>query len=394
MEIYDKIQGIQRGIEIMMKKLEKFRRENAGLYWCIVVLTFITGLWPAGIFLIVTANLRTGDDMEEREQPYAPNQEVPFSQPEPPRTPGKNRNPKSMLRKTTGNLLIVAGGIFALAFFIAGIDQFLLWMPEYPLDAVRDSYVEFLFMGISLCVVLMGIIRNRRAERYRNYVAMLRGRDAAGFREIAKASSYSLRTVKGDLQDMVNAGIFGKDAWLDYTAGCLILTPEGRRAAEKRRMQEEEERKKKDRSRNPDDREQLKNEEILAEIRSLNEEIVNPAISDKTDRIERITRQIFEHQGDSPETDRKLRSFLDYYLPTTLKMLRTYRELEQQNIQGENINTTMRKIEEIMGKVAAGFEKQLDNLYQNDMLDITSDIAVMEQMMIRDGLSGGEGLKL
>lgn len=54
----------------------------------------------------------------------------------------------------------------------------------------------------------------------------------------------------------------------------------------------------------------------------------------------------------------------------------------------------MRKIEEIMGKVAAGFEKQLDNLYQNDMLDITSDIAVMEQMMIRDGLSGGEGLKL
>lgn len=75
-------------------------------------------------------------------------------------------------------------------------------------------------------------------------------------------------------------------------------------------------------------------------------------------------------------------------------MLRTYRELEQQNIQGENINTTMRKIEEIMGKVAAGFEKQLDNLYQNDMLDITSDIAVMEQMMIRDGLSGGEGLKL
>lgn len=140
-----------------------------------------------------------------------------------------------MLRKTTGNLLIVAGGIFALAFFIAGIDQFLLWMPEYPLDAVRDSYVEFLFMGISLCVVLMGIIRNRRAGALPQLCRDAPRERCGRFQRNRKSIFYSLRTVKGDLQDMVNAGIFGKDAWLDYTAGCLILTPEGRRAAEKRR---------------------------------------------------------------------------------------------------------------------------------------------------------------
>ncbi|MFR8251565.1 MAG: 5-bromo-4-chloroindolyl phosphate hydrolysis family protein, partial [Anaerovoracaceae bacterium] len=92
-------------------------------------------------------------------------------------------------------------------------------------------------------------------------------------------------------------------------------------------------------------------------------------------------------------SDRKLRSFLDYYLPTTLKMLRKYRDLERQEVRGENIGTTMRKIEEMMDKVTAGFEKQLDNLYQNDMLDITSDIAAMEQMMVKDGLSDDGELK-
>lgn len=74
-------------------------------------------------------------------------------------------------------------------------------------------------------------------------------------------------------------------------------------------------------------------------------------------------------------------------------MLRKYRDLERQEVRGENIGTTMRKIEEMMDKVTAGFEKQLDNFYQNDMLDITSDIAAMEQMMVKDGLSDDGELK-
>ena len=203
-----------------------------------------------------------------------------------------------------------------------------------------------------------------------------------------------MRTVKNDMQDMVSAGIFGKDAWIDFTSGYLILTQEGRRAVEERKSEQKAAGKKEaERRRQMQDQEQLKSEEILEEIRRLNGSIKNTEVSGKIDRIEKVTRRIFEHEGNSPESDRKLRSFLDYYLPTTLKMLRKYRDLERQEVRGENIGTTMRKIEEMMDKVTAGFEKQLDNLYQNDMLDITSDIVAMEQMMVKDGLSDDGELK-
>ncbi len=384
----------------MLRQLDKLRRENSGLYWFIVVITFLTGFWPLGLFLIVTGSIRDGRDDGGQEHPYSSEGDCPegreFSRdPENrPRTVRRPKNARIMLRKTTGNLLIGAGGICAICFFLAGIDDFLLWMPQYPLEALRDSYVEFLFMGISLFAVLMGALHNRKTDRYRNYLAMLQGQDAAELREIARASSYSVRTVKNDMQDMVSAGIFGKDAWIDFTSGYLILTQEGRRAVEERKSEQKAAGKKEAESRRQmQDQEQLKSEEILEEIRRLNGSIKNTEVSGKIDRIEKVTRRIFEHEGNSPESDRKLRSFLDYYLPTTLKMLRKYRDLERQEVRGENIGTTMRKIEEMMDKVTAGFEKQLDNLYQNDMLDITSDIAAMEQMMVKDGLSDDGELK-
>lgn len=384
----------------MLRQLDKLRRENSGLYWFIVVITFLTGFWPLGLFLIVTGSIRDGRDDGGQEHPYSSEGDCPegreFSRDSEnrPRTVRRPKNARIMLRKTTGNLLIGAGGICAICFFLAGIDDFLLWMPQYPLEALRDSYVEFLFMGISLFAVLMGALHNRKTDRYRNYLAMLQGQDAAELREIARASSYSVRTVKNDMQDMVSAGIFGKDAWIDFTSGYLILTQEGRRAVEERKSEQKAAGKKEaERRRQMQDQEQLKSEEILEEIRRLNGSIKNTEVSGKIDRIEKVTRRIFEHEGNSPETDRKLRSFLDYYLPTTLKMLRKYRDLERQEVRGENIGTTMRKIEEMMDKVTAGFEKQLDNLYQNDMLDITSDIAAMEQMMVKDGLSDDGELK-
>ena len=173
-------------------------------------------------------------------------------------------------------------GICAICFFLAGIDDFLLWMPQYPLEALRDSYVEFLFMGISLFAVLMGALHNRKTDRYRNYLAMLQGQDAAELREIARASSYSVRTVKNDMQDMVSAGIFGKDAWIDFTSGYLILTQEGRRAVEERKSEQKAAGKKEaERRRQMQDQEQLKSEEILEEIRRLNGSIKNTEVSGK-----------------------------------------------------------------------------------------------------------------
>ena len=79
--------------------------------------------------------------------------------------------------------------------------------------------------------------------------------------------------------------------------------------------------------------------------------------------------------------------------PTTLKILHAYAQLESQGIEGENITAAKARIEGMMGKVVEGFEKQLDRLFEHDVMDITSDVAVLEKMLRKDGLSG-DGLKL
>ena len=85
----------------------------------------------------------------------------------------------------------------------------------------------------------------------------------------------------------------------------------------------------------------------------------------------------------------QLRSFLSYYLPTTLKILRAYARMEEQGVEGENIRSAKARIEGMMDKVVEGFEKQLDKLFQDDAMDIATDVQVLERMLEKDGLSGG-----
>ena len=71
-----------------------------------------------------------------------------------------------------------------------------------------------------------------------------------------------------------------------------------------------------------------------------------------------------------------------------MKILRSYAQLEDQGIEGENISATKARIEGMMDMVVKGFETRLDKLFQSDALDISSDVSVLEQMLQRDGLAG------
>ena len=128
---------------------------------------------------------------------------------------------------------------------------------------------------------------------------------------------------------------------------------------------------------------------VLGEIRRLNDDIDDPVMSQKIDRIGEITGKIFAYQKQSPNRAGQLRSFLSYYLPTTLKILRAYARMEEQGVEGENIRSAKARIEGMMDKVVEGFEKQLDKLFQDDAMDIATDVQVLERMLEKDGLSGG-----
>ena len=82
----------------------------------------------------------------------------------------------------------------------------------------------------------------------------------------------------------------------------------------------------------------------------------------------------------------QIRRFMDYYLPTTLKLLNAYDRMDDAGISGVNIDGTKGKISAMMDTISTAFEKQLDALFGDEALDISTDITVMEQMLAREGI--------
>lgn len=125
----------------------------------------------------------------------------------------------------------------------------------------------------------------------------------------------------------------------------------------------------------------------IADIRRLNDEIPDERISAQIDLIERLTAQVFDCVRKNPKKLSQIRQFLNYYLPTTIKLMEQYVTLQNQSLKTENITEGMQKIEDLLDKVIIAFQRQLDALFEADVVDITADIRVMEQMMASEGLT-------
>lgn len=130
----------------------------------------------------------------------------------------------------------------------------------------------------------------------------------------------------------------------------------------------------------------------IEEMKALDITIANEAISAQIVRLQILAQRIFDHVESHPEKLGDIRRFMNYYLPTTLKVLRAYDVLEDQEVEGENITSTMTRVESMMSTIIRAFEKQLDNLFSAEALDISTDMVVMEQMLAREGITE-DGLK-
>ncbi len=130
----------------------------------------------------------------------------------------------------------------------------------------------------------------------------------------------------------------------------------------------------------------------IEEMKALDIAIADEAISAQIVRLQILAQRIFDHVESHPEKLGDIRRFMNYYLPTTLKVLRAYDVLEDQEVEGENITSTMTRVENMMSTIILAFEKQLDNLFSAEALDISTDMVVMEQMLAREGITE-DGLK-
>lgn len=125
----------------------------------------------------------------------------------------------------------------------------------------------------------------------------------------------------------------------------------------------------------------------VGEMRRLNDAIEDEEISRRIDQLEDATGKIIDQVVAHPEKLPQIRKFMNYYLPTTLKILNAYDRMGSAGVSGENIDGTMHRIETIMDTIVMAFHKQLDALFRDEAMDIASDITVMETLLAQEGLA-------
>ena len=235
---------------------------------------------------------------------------------------------------------------------------------------------------VSLCIAAAGLvagiygnIRKKKAQRFENYLKLIGDKQAVPIHYLADVMGIDYHKVIKDLREMISRGIL-QPAWLDLKTYRLMMTEYSESQAVKPEEKKEEA--------------IPRNDRILRQIRADNDLIADEEVSRKINRIEDLTKKIFAILEQRPEKEPQLYNFMNYYLPTTLKALESYARLEAQGIETAAIREAKQKINHALDELADGYEKQLDKLFEDDVVDITADIDVMRKMLHKDGLKEDE----
>lgn len=300
-----------------------------------------------------------------------------------------------ILFTTLGIALVGMFGVTAATLGIAGIF----------IDAVANKMQRGMFVFIAAIVAsgALGIYGNtlrKKVNRFRSYVRTLNGKAYVKIEELAKGVRKSPKFVKRDLKKMIKNRMF-LEGHLDEEGNYLITSDESyeqymqtKKASEiqEKEMQEKEQAEQKLRGTLSEEVQEVikEGEAYLEEIRSCNEAIPGVEISNKMYHLENVILRIFKRVEQHPELISDLHKFMDYYLPTTVKLLKAYEELDKQPVEGENIKTAKQEIENTLDTINEAFENLLDSFFRNTAWDVSTDISVLKTMLAQEGLTGNK----
>lgn len=304
----------------------------------------------------------------------------------------------------TGPLCTALGGVFTGIFGMASIVmaavQSAIPSAGLALAGHITLSITIPFTIVSAVVLAKGISLNGRVRRFRRYTKLIGQRTYCQVKELASAVGKNEKFVVRDLQKLIENRAF-TNGHLDMQNTCLMLDDATYRQyletqeAYRQRTLEAQERQQADRSIFSSDG--IDNPELvraveegnryIEAIRRANDAIPGEEISEKLYRLEALIRKIFEVLKQKPEQLPKLRKFMQYYMPTTLKLVQAYQELDAQPAQGENIRQSKAEIEKTLDTINLAYEKLLDSFFEDAAIDIKSDITVLETMLAQEGLT-------
>lgn len=355
---------------------------------------------------VVNRSMKDAASLRGRSRSSGP--EAPFEKktysaapaPAAPVPPGLYRN--TFGDKAGGIALAVTGGLFTLGTGIALHSILMVGLFEgYALGHWIACGILFPIFLISLILCLSGSGRLKRIRRFRQYIRLLGEKTAYPVKDLAGHTNRTVKYVLRDLKKMISSGWF-REGCLDRDETCLITSRETFEHYQALLREPAQEEASASPEETPEEENALPEEAqkilrdgraYLEQIRQSNERIPGEEISAKISRIELIVKRIFDRVEQMPETVSDIQKLMDYYLPTTIKLLNAYEELDSQPVQGENILSSKKEIEDTLDTLNQAFERLLDNLFKDIAWDVSTDISVLQTMLAQEGLTGGSDFK-
>ena len=225
-------------------------------------------------------------------------------------------------------------------------------------------------------------------ERYRDYIGL---RPTCPVDEIAASTGDTPTAVRDNVKDMISKGLFKQAALTDDETIVIMNSDIYRRYRQNQKKLRESNSACSAEGVSAAVTPQAKTllsrgESYIKQIRESNKAITDEDVTKVIDRIERVVRTIFQRASEHPEVIDDLGQLMDYFLPTTVKLLDAYRELDAQSIQSDTIKKSKGEIEGALNALSSAYEKLLDSIFKDFTMDVSSDISVLHTVLAQEGL--------
>lgn len=291
-------------------------------------------------------------------------------------------------------VIITFLAIFTVGFVyydVLGIHM-LFFAKEFLLQAIIATVVSTFLLIVDVFFIVKCVLLIKFYRRYKIYYEMLRYKNIELMYDIVSFSKIKEDVLLKDLNKAIKLkyipqGHFGTDNLIFIVSNDVYEKYTDKQAVYDHYYKKQLE----ERIRISDRTDKIQEildigQKYVDDIHKSNDIIKDKKISDKLDVMERIVKMIFLELDNHPQHAERLGLFLNYYLPTTSNLLEAYIEVDEKPVEGKTINDVKKEIESSLDTINDSFEGILDQFYQEQEIDVVSDISALETMMEQEDI--------
>jgi len=304
----------------------------------------------------------------------------------------------------------IGTGLMSVTLLILGIILFFLQTPQMLAGVSITAVMLAFFIGM----IQVGCEQKDRLKRADRYLQLSGGKKYVEIDDLAIHMRKSRKFIIKDIKKMLKLGFF-QEGHLDDEKTCLMLddaTYKQYLSLQKERLKltagEKSDQKRlqdngngqalaaeavsDDNTNTPEEATEIvrtiaAGQEFIRKLRDMNDNIEGEVISAKLYRLENLLKEIFDYIKEHPDQIHQMRKFMDYYLPTTLKLVQAYANFDNVSVPGEDILSAKTEIEKTLDTINTAFAELLNDLYRETVFDVTTDAQVLKSILAREGLT-------